>query len=321
MLGFRERLSTQDAMIQLQHDILDTSVRTQDNRAVLGLDLKSAFDEVKHSAILEQAGRLGLGRRSYNYIRDFLSERTVEIHAGDLQLPPKKLGSTGTPQGSTAVDAIEHHLDGKGLRCSPQKSELLIVPPPGKYRKREAEDSANIRIRTRDSAVIPRVDTLRVLGICLEASRSNKTTVDRLVTKIGSAARLVRRVAMRHSGMKEANLLRLLQSFAMSHVAYVGAFHYWLRQERDRINAAIRKAYKTALGLICRTSTFERLASKRTGRCILERLGMGPKTTDSHRHETTQLQPEVMQRRRILPLPRNIHPDRNRGRREARCIL
>ncbi|XP_077531005.1 uncharacterized protein LOC144143064 [Haemaphysalis longicornis] len=179
------RLSTQDAMIQLQHDILDTSVRTQDNRAVLGLDLKSAFDEVKHSAILEQVGRLGLGRRSYNYIRDFLSERTVEIHAGDLQLPPKKLGSTGTPQGSTAVDAIEDHLDGKGLRCSPQKSELLIVPPPGKYRKREAEDSANIRIRTRDGAVIPRVDTLRVLGMYLEASRSNKTTVDRLVTKIG----------------------------------------------------------------------------------------------------------------------------------------
>ncbi|XP_077539778.1 uncharacterized protein LOC144152384 [Haemaphysalis longicornis] len=142
--------------------------------------------------------------------------------------------------------------------------------------------------------------------------------------------------------MKEASLLRLLQSFAMSHVAYVGAFHYWLRQERDRINAAIRKAYKTALGLICSTSTarllelgvhntleeiseaqttaqLERLASTRTGRRILERLGMGPKTTDSHRHETTQLQPEVMQRLRILPLPRNVHPDRNRGRREARA--
>ncbi|XP_077541716.1 uncharacterized protein LOC144153828 [Haemaphysalis longicornis] len=43
---------------------------------------------------------LGMGRRSYEYIRDFLSERTITIHAGDLQLPPKKLGSTGTPQGS-----------------------------------------------------------------------------------------------------------------------------------------------------------------------------------------------------------------------------
>ncbi|XP_077528339.1 uncharacterized protein LOC144139996 [Haemaphysalis longicornis] len=100
MLGFRERLSTEDAMIQLQHDILDASVRTHDNRAVLGLDLQSACDKVKHSAILAQVSSLGMGRRSYEYIRDFLSERTITIHAGDLQLPPKKLGSTGTPKGS-----------------------------------------------------------------------------------------------------------------------------------------------------------------------------------------------------------------------------
>ncbi|XP_077554614.1 uncharacterized protein LOC144169369 [Haemaphysalis longicornis] len=71
MLGFRERLSTQDAMILLQQDILDTSILTHDNKAVLGLDLQSAFDK-----------------------------RTVEIQAGDQQLPVKELGSVGTPQGS-----------------------------------------------------------------------------------------------------------------------------------------------------------------------------------------------------------------------------
>ncbi|XP_037564833.1 uncharacterized protein LOC119444519 [Dermacentor silvarum] len=73
MIGFREKLSTQDAMIQLQHEILEVSAPTHDTRAVLGLDLQSAFDKVRHSAILSQASRLGLGRRSYNYIRDFLS--------------------------------------------------------------------------------------------------------------------------------------------------------------------------------------------------------------------------------------------------------
>ncbi|XP_077560074.1 uncharacterized protein LOC144174936 [Haemaphysalis longicornis] len=219
MLGFRERLSTQDAMIQLQHDILDASVPTHDNRAVLGLDLQRSFDKVKHSAILAQVSSLGMGRRSYEYIRDFLSERTITIHTGDLQLPPKKLGSTGTPQGSVispllfnlvliggdhiAVNVIEDQLIGTGLRCSPQKSELLIVPPRG------------------------RVATLRVLGMHIEASRSNKTVVDHRVTKIGAAARLIRRVLTRHNGMKE----------------------------RDRINAAIRKAYRTALVLLNSTST------------------------------------------------------------------
>ncbi|XP_077548088.1 uncharacterized protein LOC144160807 [Haemaphysalis longicornis] len=49
MISFREKLSTQDAMIQLQPEILDVSVPTNDNRAILGLDLQSAFDKVRHS--------------------------------------------------------------------------------------------------------------------------------------------------------------------------------------------------------------------------------------------------------------------------------
>lgn len=100
MLGFRDTLSTQDAMILIQHDILDASVPTKDNRAVLGLDLQSAFDKVRHSAVLAQVSRLGPGERPYNYIRDFLSHRTAELQAGDLQLPERELGSVGTPQGS-----------------------------------------------------------------------------------------------------------------------------------------------------------------------------------------------------------------------------
>lgn len=267
MIGFREKLSTQDAMIQLQHEILDVSVPTNDNRAVLGLDLQSAFDKVRHSAILSQASRLGLGRRSYNYIRDFLSNRTVKIQTGNLQLDEKTLGSVGTPQGSVispllfnlvmigvaerlnaqvpqvrytiyadditlwvpggsdghieetlqeAVNAIEDQLDGTGLRCSPQKSELLIVPPPGRYRRKATEDSERIVLRTRDGTVIPKVSRLRVLGMVLEASRSNGATVDKLVTKMGTATRLIKRIATRHRGMKEASLLRLVQSFAVS---------------------------------------------------------------------------------------------------------
>ncbi|XP_077543351.1 uncharacterized protein LOC144155642 [Haemaphysalis longicornis] len=361
MLGFRERLSTQDAMILLQQDILDTSILPHDNKAVLGLDLQSAFDK-----------------------------RTVEIQAGDQQLPVKELGSVGTPQGSvispllfnlvmigvaerlseipevrytiyadditlwvpggsdghiettlqTAVYVIENHLANTGLRCSPQKSELLIIPPPGRYRKKAEEESTKITIRTRDGTVIPKVQTLRVLGMTLEASRSNGTTVDRITTKLGIATRLIKRITTRHHGMKEASLLRLIQSFAMSHVAYVGAFHQWKKHESDRINAAIRKTYKAALGLLNSTSTdrllelglhntleeiseaqrmaqLERLSTIRTGRRILERLGLGPKKTETHKARGLPL--ETLQRLKILPLPRNVHPDYNPGRRAARA--
>lgn len=65
MLGFRAKLCTQDAMLLLKHDMLETPSKV-DCKAILGLDLKSAFDNVRHSAILEQVNRLGLGERTYN---------------------------------------------------------------------------------------------------------------------------------------------------------------------------------------------------------------------------------------------------------------
>lgn len=47
MLGFRERLGTQDAMLLLQHEVVDVAnSSTADNRAILGLDLQSAFEKV-----------------------------------------------------------------------------------------------------------------------------------------------------------------------------------------------------------------------------------------------------------------------------------
>lgn len=325
-------------------------------------------------------------------LSDFLSHRTMELQAGDLQLPERELGSVGTPQGSVispvlfnlvmigvaerlsgipqvrytiyadditlwvpggsdghiestlqeAVDAIEQHLAGTGLRCSPQKSELLILPPPGRYRRKAEEDSATITLHTSDGSVIPRVQTLRVLGMLLEASRGNSATVDRVITKLGITTRLIKRISTRRQGMKEHSLLRLVQSFAMSHVAYVGAFHPWKQHERDKINAAIRRTYKAALGLLNSTSTerllelglhntleeiseaqrttqLDRLSTTRAGRSILERIGYGRDSKGKDPPNTQSLPREILQRIKILPLPRNVHPDHNPGRREARA--
>lgn len=50
IIGFRPHLSMQDAMIKLKHYTLDD--KTRGTKAILGLDLESAFDRIAHSAIL-----------------------------------------------------------------------------------------------------------------------------------------------------------------------------------------------------------------------------------------------------------------------------
>ncbi|XP_077553521.1 uncharacterized protein LOC144168397 [Haemaphysalis longicornis] len=220
MIGFREKLSTQDAMLLLKRDILDRPPGCRDTCAVLGLDLQSAFDKIHHKAILEQVSALHMGTRAFVYIKDFLTERTVTIHAGDIELAPKTLGSEGTPQGSAispllfnlvmirvatalhtvpdirhtiyadditictrggsdgqtknalqqAIEAVEFSLEGPGLKCSPAKSELLILPP-GPNRK-DGNAAANIALHTRDGGSIPQVSKIRVLGMHIEAHKA-----------------------------------------------------------------------------------------------------------------------------------------------------
>ncbi|XP_077548005.1 uncharacterized protein LOC144160658 [Haemaphysalis longicornis] len=62
IIGFRQYLSTQDAMIQIRHQIIDD--QTRENKAILGLDLESAFDKVTHAAVLRQVSELNMGERS-----------------------------------------------------------------------------------------------------------------------------------------------------------------------------------------------------------------------------------------------------------------
>ncbi|XP_037526368.1 uncharacterized protein LOC119403510 [Rhipicephalus sanguineus] len=98
MVGFRSHLSTQDIMLQLYHQSINDP--TSGTRAILGLDLEKAFDNVAHAAILRRINKLNLGERSYNYIRDFLSRRTVTLTVDTMTSDEHTLGSAGTPQGS-----------------------------------------------------------------------------------------------------------------------------------------------------------------------------------------------------------------------------
>lgn len=64
MFGFRSHLSTQDIVLQLKEEVLLPAARNSPT-AILALDLKGAFDNVKHTAILSQLNTLDRGHRTY----------------------------------------------------------------------------------------------------------------------------------------------------------------------------------------------------------------------------------------------------------------
>lgn len=390
MLGFRRNLSTQDAMLQIKHQVIDSPTRS--TKAILGLDLKKAFDNVRHATILAKMQELGLGERTYNYVRDFLTHRKARLTFGELTSEEIDLGSAGTPQGSVispmlfnialvglptklqeieglnhslyadditlwvaegcdghieqtlqrAIETVEQYLKNTGLSCSAEKSELLVYKPTRRGRKPNGavnDQGPGIQLTTSDGQLVPRVDTIRVLGLHITANGHNGETIRRLEGAVAQTIRLLRRIANRHSGMKEGNMIRLVQAFVMSRITYVAPYLKWQVAEKTKLDGLIRKAYKQAIGLPITTNTnallnlglhntldelieaqniaqYERLSKSTTGRNILEKLGIG-----YHAQHGVKLDVPRNARDRlvVLPLPKNMHPVYHLGRREKRA--
>lgn len=382
MIGFRPHLCTQDIMLQIKHDIVDS--RSKDAKVILGLDLTKAFDNVKHEAILTGLSNLNVGTKTFNYVRNFLSGRTACVKFQSIESSILELGSRGTPQGSVlspllfnvamcalpgqlerieglqfslyadditlwvnqgsdseieqrlqaATDTIVRYAAERGLACSPQKSELFVYNP--KHLRCKAPSDILIQVA---GAEVPKVEQIRILGLVLQSHGHNGETLKRLESHVMQTLSLIRRVASKGRGLKEKNLMRLVQAFIFSRVSYSTPYLDLKSAEKMKIDGLIRRCVKRALGLptctsterllalgmhntwvelaeAVRTSQIERLCATKTGRTILAKVGINP-------HRGPILKAEIKEGIRswltIPPLPKNMHPEHNKIRREKRA--
>lgn len=100
MFGFRPHRSAQDVLFQLNPEVLDPLECPHNDRVVLALDLKRAFDNVTHEIILTHLSQTNCGHRAFQYIRQFLTDRHSYIRIQDHEHGPFQLGTRGTPQGA-----------------------------------------------------------------------------------------------------------------------------------------------------------------------------------------------------------------------------
>ncbi|KAH6922875.1 hypothetical protein HPB50_020002 [Hyalomma asiaticum] len=110
---------------------------------------------------------------------------------------------------------------------------------------------------------IPTVSKIQVLGLWLEEHGANHELIARLQKKVATATHLVCRAANKRKGMKEHNVTRLIQAYALSHTAYVVAL---LELGVHNMLEEIAEAQ--------RIMQLDRLSGTRTGRWILSLLGI-----------------------------------------------
>ena len=167
------------------------------------------------------------------------------IYADDITLWVSN-GSDGSIEQrlQEAIDTVEQYLEGTGLTCSAEKSELLLYRPTLKGRPPKHHNThtyTDIQLTTQDGHSIPIVGKIRVLGLIIEAKGTNGETVRNLEAKVSQTMRLIKRITNKHSGMKEANVTRLIHVFVINQITYVAAYHRWFAAEKMKLNSLIRK--------------------------------------------------------------------------------
>ena len=264
------------------------------------------------------------------------------IYADDITIWTAGGGDADTEEAlQKALSATESFLVGTGLRCSPKKSELLLYNPIRNGRRPKGWTPSvepNIQIYTQDGEPIPKVPIIRILGMFVEAKGSNRQTIEKITSKTAIMTRLLNRVTGRRGGIREDNLVRLFQAFLMSHITYVAAMHSWTAHDKRRLDTLIRQCIKKVLGVPTNTSTerllqlgmhntleeiieaqstaqISRLSTTKAGREILNALSLNPTITPA---PSVQLPADITRQLRVAPMPRNMHPQYNVERREAR---
>lgn len=76
MVGFLKHVSTQDVAKRIHEDVYAQPSAAQ-LRTIVGVDIKKAFDNVLHDAILLSLKTTAPGIRMFNYIKNFLTDRTI----------------------------------------------------------------------------------------------------------------------------------------------------------------------------------------------------------------------------------------------------
>lgn len=96
--GFRKSKATTDALVKLSNEIEKTLVMKEVMVAVL-LDTEKAYDTMWREGLLIKLDKMGISGRMYNYILDFLSQRSIRVRVGN-GISEEVMAESGIPQGS-----------------------------------------------------------------------------------------------------------------------------------------------------------------------------------------------------------------------------
>ena len=96
--GFRKGMRTMDHLIRFAQEAGD-AFQDKDNVVAVFIDLKQAYDRIWRQGLFFKMQKLGIAGKMYNWIKDFLTQRTIQTIC-DGKTSQQRTLEEGLPQGS-----------------------------------------------------------------------------------------------------------------------------------------------------------------------------------------------------------------------------
>ncbi|XP_077551209.1 uncharacterized protein LOC144164821 [Haemaphysalis longicornis] len=256
------------------------------------------------------------------------------FYADDITVWTNRAGSEGWMEETLqrAATTVHEYAKSCGLSCAPQKSELLVVQPGVGKRSR-----CGLKIEI-DGIQVEPTQQCRILGLLLRSDGKADAAVDKICLTSEQVLGMLRRVAKKNRGIKENDALRLVQAFVVTRTTYSAPYLNLTGTQKAKLDVILRKATKQALGLPAYTSTkrlYEmgvhntvdelveahlsnqrmRLSGSEHRRRILEKIGWRPEPVQTSGRVPEHWRDKI----NTKPLPRNMAPGEDDGRRKARA--
>ncbi|KAG0444526.1 hypothetical protein HPB47_013699 [Ixodes persulcatus] len=299
-----------------------------------------AFDTIRHDAVLENLEKLVVGRRTFHYIQDFLSDRTAQIPIGGVASDDINLGGRGTPQGSVLspylfnvamIELPAKLSEIEGLHHSICADDITLWMTGG--RDGFIQDTLQEAIRTIEEYVTPRCLTCSPQKSELflhKPVRSRQLPSDIALYSQGLRIPSVKSIHILGLRVQaDGNNYEMIESLKASTyqitrlISRISGRHFGMKEKS--LVRLVRASVPAALGLhntveeiveAQRTSQLERLTNSVTGSHILEKLGIRYERQTGEKIEVPR---RVREKLTIPNLPRHMHPVHHVERQTARA--
>lgn len=302
--GFLPQRSTEDALYDAT-EIIKNGLSKKQIVVVVSLDIEGAFDNAWWPAILDELRRKNLDKSLWNVLRNYLSDRTVEITYAGAKIV--KETNKGCIQGSICgpllwnilLDPLLQSMDSSPVHVQAFADDILLIAT-GKTGK-EIDDKLNPTLEkiaqwgtynklrfaahktqallitkklkyekprlTLNNVEIEFSDRLKILGLTLDRNMNFLPHIEAVTSKAVNIYKALSRTARAHWGLN-TSIRRIMYTAIIEPVLLYGSNIWGQNAHRKQIRSKLDKTTRLFTNLIAKSHRTTSLISS----CILSRI-------------------------------------------------